>query len=80
MKFNSPISRHFYSSKISFIDGSSIVSRTVSFSGFSTISTMPGLEGQPFNNVYSYSEGISGDSNGDLYFFVSGKLLIPATI
>ena len=34
---------------------------------------MPGLEGQPFNNVYSYSEGLSGDSNGDLYFFVSGE-------
>jgi len=32
---------------------------------------MPGLEGQPFNNVFSYSEGLSGDSNGDLYFFVS---------
>ena len=36
---------------------------------------MPGLEGQPFNNVYSYSEGLSGVSNGDLYFFVSGESL-----
>ena len=40
---------------------------------------MPGLEGQPFNNVYSYSEGLSGDSNGDLYFFVSGESLTSFT-
>ena len=38
---------------------------------FATISTLAGLEGEPFANVFSYSEGISGNNTGDLYFFVS---------